>query len=155
MIFSNKNITPKTTKSTARKEQQIDFNDQLEVGDDPVCSLIVFVPRILYVHGINPLNWRKRMLKLRRFLSLLILVTLVLATIHLSAAQQQDKKKVTAEDYAHAEKFLRKFTSPLVFGASMRPNWVDDSYFWYRSTIPKGYEFVLVDLKKKKRADRP
>lgn len=92
------------------------------------------------------------MLKLRRFLSFLILVTLVLTTIHLSTAQQQDKRKVTAEDYAHAEKFLRKFTSPLVFGASMRPNWVDDSYFWYRSTIPKGYEFVLVDLKKKQRA---
>ncbi len=37
-------ITPKTTKSTAREEQQItkNFKGQLEVGDDPVSKDIGF-----------------------------------------------------------------------------------------------------------------
>lgn len=91
------------------------------------------------------------MTRLNRFLSFLVLVTLVLTTLHSSAAQQQDKKKLTAEDYAHAEKFLSKFTSPLVFSASVRPNWIAENSFWYRNTIPEGYEFVLVDTKKKQR----
>ena len=89
------------------------------------------------------------MTKPHKFLGILILLTLVLTASHLSASQQQDIEKVTAEDYAHAEKFLSKFMSPLVFGASVRPSWIDDDYFWYRNTIPEGYEFILVDTKKK------
>ncbi len=91
------------------------------------------------------------MRKLCSFLSLLILGILVLSAFNLSAAQHQDQRKVTAEDYAHAEKFLSKFMNPLVFGASVRPNWIDDNYFWYRNTIPEGNEFVMVDAKKKQR----
>jgi len=91
------------------------------------------------------------MTRLNRFLSFLVLVILVLTTLHSSAAQQQDKRKLAAEDYAHAEKFLSKFTSPLVFSASVRPNWIAENSFWYRNTIPEGYEFVLVDTKKKQR----
>jgi dipeptidyl-peptidase-4 len=97
------------------------------------------------------LKRRRRMTRLNRFLSFLVLVILVLTTLHSSAAQQQDKRKLAAEDYAHAEKFLSKFTSPLVFSASVRPNWIAENSFWYRNTIPEGYEFVLVDTKKKQR----
>jgi dipeptidyl-peptidase-4 len=97
------------------------------------------------------LKRRRRITRLNRFLSFLVLVTLVLTTLHSSAAQQQDKRKLTAEDYAHAEKFLSKFTSPLVFSASVRPNWIAENSFWYRNTIPEGYEFVLVDTKKKQK----
>lgn len=91
------------------------------------------------------------MRKLRSFLFLLILGIFILTSFNLSAAQHPSRMTVTAEDYAHAEKFLSKFMSPLVFGANVRPNWIDDSYFWYRNTIPEGHEFVLVDVKKKKR----
>lgn len=97
------------------------------------------------------LKRRRRMTRLNRFLSFLVLVTLVLTTLHSSVAQQQDKRKLTAEDYSHAEKFLSKFTSPLVFSASVRPNWIAENSFWYRNTIPEGYEFVLVDTRKKQR----
>ncbi|MCJ7581519.1 MAG: S9 family peptidase [Candidatus Aminicenantes bacterium] len=89
--------------------------------------------------------------KLHRYLFLSILGILVLTTFNLPAAQHPDRRTVTDEDYAHAEKFLSKFTSPLVFGASVRPTWINDSYFWYRNTIPEGAEFVLVDTKKKQR----
>jgi len=87
--------------------------------------------------------------RVRNFLFLLILGTFLLTPFPLSAAQHPDIKKVTAEDYAFAEKFLSKFMNPLVFGSSVRPNWIDDSFFWYRNTIPEGFEFVLVDMKKK------
>ena len=64
---------------------------------------------------------------------------------------QQAKKTVTAEDYANAEKFLRQYTNPLVFGASVRPTWINENSFWYRNNIPEGNEFILVDTKKKQR----
>ncbi len=94
---------------------------------------------------------RKRVKKLPIFLFLLILGILVLTNVQYTAAQHPAMRTVTAKDYAHAEKFLSKFMSPLVFGASVRPNWIDDNYFWYRNTIPEGNEFVLVDAKKKQR----
>lgn len=52
---------------------------------------------------------------------------------------------ITEEDYGRAEDFLRQNTSPLVFGASVRPNWISGDRFWYRNTIPDGAEFILVD----------
>ena len=91
------------------------------------------------------------MRKLSNYLFLLVFGILVWTTFNLPAAQHPVRRTVTADDYAHAEKFLSKFMSPLVFGASVRPNWIDDSYFWYLNTIPEGSEFVLVDIKKKER----
>ncbi len=52
---------------------------------------------------------------------------------------------LTAADYARAEKFLAPRTAPLVFGASVRPAWLDGDRFWYRNTTAAGAEFVLVD----------
>jgi dipeptidyl aminopeptidase/acylaminoacyl peptidase len=85
-----------------------------------------------------------------RCLSLVIVGMLVLAVFNPASANQQSKR-LTAEDYARAEKFLRQHTNPLVFGTSVRPNWIDDNSFWYRNNIPEGYEFVLVDAQKKQR----
>lgn len=70
----------------------------------------------------------------------------------LSAGVQGEKKPLTEEDYAQAEKFLRQNTRSLVFRADVRPDWIDESTFWYRNAIPEGHEFVLVDIKKKKRS---
>ncbi len=89
--------------------------------------------------------------KIGRYLSFVVIGILMLAAHNSVAANQQTKRILTAEDYAHAEKFLRQNTDPLVFGASVRPNWIGEDYFWYRNNIPEGNEFVLVDLKKKQR----
>jgi dipeptidyl-peptidase-4 len=76
--------------------------------------------------------------------------------IFLAVAQpvtaHEEKNVLTAGDYAHAEKFLRQHTSPLVFRMDVRPNWIDENAFWYRNSIPEGSEFILVDKKTKKRA---
>lgn len=85
-------------------------------------------------------------------LSCLILMLMVI-TIHFPAsAQAQEKRVLTREDYARAEGFLSQHTRGLVFGASVRPVWLGEHSFWYRNDIPEGYEFVLVDVKKKKRS---
>jgi dipeptidyl-peptidase-4 len=36
-------------------------------------------------------------------------------------------------------------TTPLVFGAGIRPNWMPGDRFWYRVTRESGAEFILVD----------
>ncbi len=65
-------------------------------------------------------------------------------------AQQGDTTRVrlTADDYARAERWMSYNTAPLVFRASVRPNWLPgdrSDRFWYRNTIPGGSEFILVD----------
>lgn len=95
---------------------------------------------------------------LGRFLSCAVFGIFVLVTFNPAATQpqapqgqQQDKLVLTVEDYARAEKFLSHYTDPLVFGGSVEPNWINESTFWYRNTIPEGHEFVLVDVEKKQR----
>lgn len=51
----------------------------------------------------------------------------------------------TAADYAHAEKFMTYNTNSLVSQNSVRPTWLADDRFWYRTTLRDGAEFVLVD----------
>jgi len=75
----------------------------------------------------------------------------VIAVLCPAAVQTQEKKVLTVEDYAHAEKFLSQHTDPLVFRAGVEPNWIDGNSFWYRNHIPEGHEFVLVDAKKKQK----
>ena len=89
-----------------------------------------------------------------RFFSLALMGAIGLTLVTPASADQQKKRILTAEDYAHAEKFLRQQTNPLVFGTSVRPNWIDEDSFWYRNNISEGYEFVLVDGKKKQRKMR-
>ena len=61
-------------------------------------------------------------------------------------------RALTAADYARAEKFMAYNTTPLVYRATVRPNWLADDRFWYRVTTPAGSEFVLVDPAKGTRA---
>ncbi len=72
-------------------------------------------------------------------------------------AAQSSRAALSADDYARAERFMGYNTSPLVFGMTVRPNWLvdptklaaagkaEDDRFWYRTTVPGGAEFVLVD----------
>jgi hypothetical protein len=74
---------------------------------------------------------------------LTLLALLGLATP--AVAQQQATRALTTADYARAERFLSANTTPLVFGATIRPTWLDDDRLWYRNTIPEGAEFILAD----------
>jgi dipeptidyl aminopeptidase/acylaminoacyl peptidase len=88
-----------------------------------------------------------------RRLSLSTLAALVLA-IPL-AAQQAERRLLTAADYAGAEKFMTYNTAPLVHRAGVRPNWLPDGRFWYSVTTEKGQEYVLVDPVKGTKAPAP
>ncbi len=72
----------------------------------------------------------------------------LLAILGLAApavAQQQAARALTAADYARAERFLSANTTPLVFGATVRPTWLDEDRLWYRNTIRDGAEFILAN----------
>ncbi len=59
------------------------------------------------------------------------------------AAQQP--RPLTADDYARAERYLGTTTAPLVSGSNVRPTWLADGRFWYRTAVPNGTTFILVD----------
>lgn len=85
-------------------------------------------------------------------LSFAFLLTIIPAAKSFAVAQQQEvPQSVTAADYAQAEKFLTAHTTPLVFGATVRPTWINADHFWYRNTIPEGFEFILVNAGKRTR----
>jgi dipeptidyl aminopeptidase/acylaminoacyl peptidase len=57
----------------------------------------------------------------------------------------QEPRQLTADDYARAERFLGASTAPLVTGIGVRPTWLDDGRFWYRTSVPDGSAFIMVD----------
>ncbi len=64
----------------------------------------------------------------------------------------QSPRTITAADYARAERFLAPTANALVFGNAVRPAWLSGDRFWYRTTTPKGAEFILVDPARGSRA---
>src|SRR5882724_7363226 len=51
----------------------------------------------------------------------------------------------TAADYKRAESLREKFQG-LAVDVSGNPTWIEgDNHFWYRKSVPGGYEFVIVD----------
>lgn len=81
-------------------------------------------------------------------LALLSPVLTVLVTLWAAPTAAQEPyvpEAVTAEDYARAERFLRGATRDLVHGMDVSPNWLESGRFWYRSTVPEGTEFIMVD----------
>jgi dipeptidyl-peptidase-4 len=58
----------------------------------------------------------------------------------------------TTVDYARAEKFLGYNTNPLVLHSGVRPTWMPDDRFWYRTTTENGPEVVLIDPTRDTRA---
>jgi len=79
------------------------------------------------------------------------IVAALLAVAVSPIAQAQDRAqtpapaRLTATDYAHAEKFMPYHVNPLVSHGTVRVNWLPDERFWYRDTTPDGTEFILVD----------
>jgi len=84
----------------------------------------------------------------KTLVSLIILILFAAAALP-CAAQSEASKKVTADDYRRAEKFLAASTFSLVYGANVRPSWIDDQRFWYLNAFPKGQEFIMVDAGKR------
>ena len=48
----------------------------------------------------------------------------------------QQPRQLTAQDYARAERFLGANAAPLVTGIGVRPTWLADGRFWYRTSVP-------------------
>jgi dipeptidyl-peptidase-4 len=67
---------------------------------------------------------------------------LLLAAAPLAA---QQPRQLTADDYARAERFLPAGTMPLVTGMGVQPTWLPDGRFWYRTGVPEGSAFFVVD----------
>src|SRR5262249_43640486 len=58
---------------------------------------------------------------------------------------------VTGEEYARAERFLGTTASPLVSGIASRPTWLADGRAWYSVSTTTGFQFVMVDPRRKTR----
>ncbi len=65
--------------------------------------------------------------------------------VSMPGALAAQEPALTADDYARAERFLTQHTDPLVYRATVSPEWLDDGRFWYRNDVPGGHEYVLVD----------
>ena len=72
-------------------------------------------------------------------------VGLTVLLLPANASAQAERPRLTTQDYQRAERFLGNHTSPLVYGATVRPGWLDDGTFWYANDIPGGTEFLVVD----------
>ena len=68
----------------------------------------------------------------------------VLCLISALPARSQNRT-LTADDYAHAEKFMGYNTGPLLLRAVSRVTWLSDEIVRYRITTENGNEFLLID----------
>jgi len=80
----------------------------------------------------------------------LICITLLI-TPKVTGQVKYEPELVTTADYSRAESFLWASTNPLIFKASVRPEWIDTHRFWYKNNIPAGAEYLFVDVVKKVR----
>jgi dipeptidyl-peptidase 4 len=74
-----------------------------------------------------------------------ILLAFMFAAIAADVPLAGQSSAVTADDYARAAKFVAASTAPLVLRSGVRPTWLDDGRFWYRTTTENGSEAFLVD----------
>jgi len=88
---------------------------------------------------------------MRLALVALVAVATASPTVLAGRVAAQEPRKLTAEDYAQAEKRLGATTAALVSGQVGRPSWLDDGRFWYRTTAQNGASFFVIDPAKKSR----
>jgi dienelactone hydrolase/Tol biopolymer transport system component len=90
---------------------------------------------------------RQKLMKTLLFRKFLFLTLIGSFAFGVSAQQSTANSsiKVTAEDYARAEKFLSYNTAPLVDRAGVRPTFLSDGRFYYRVLTPTGSEYVLIN----------
>jgi dipeptidyl-peptidase-4 len=86
---------------------------------------------------------------LARTLSVIVIST---ATTIAAAGQVASAQGVlTSADYDRAARMLSFNVNPLVIGGIVRPTWLADDRFYYRSATPSGSEWMLVDPARKSR----
>jgi dipeptidyl-peptidase 4 len=71
---------------------------------------------------------------------------------HAPTPRAVQQPRVTAEDYARAERFLAPHAAPLVTGMTGPVSWTEDGRFWYHTTTESGAEFVMIDPGSRSRA---
>ena len=77
--------------------------------------------------------------KISRHTRYFIFAVLVLFVPTISRAQG------TAADYQRAQSLREKFQG-LAVNVPGNPTWIEgDNHFWYRKSVPGGYEFIIVD----------
>src|SRR5687768_1531761 len=81
------------------------------------------------------------------------LYTFALLVLAAPLVAQEPTKRLTEADYARAERWLGTNTAPLVTGVGVRPVWLEDNRFWYRTTVPGGSAFYLVDPTRRTRTN--
>jgi dipeptidyl aminopeptidase/acylaminoacyl peptidase len=81
-----------------------------------------------------------------------MLLALSLLVASGSAHGQEPERRLTAEDYAAAERMLADHTEPLVYRADVVPVWLADGRFWYAVSVPGGREHLLIDPRVPSRA---
>ena len=79
----------------------------------------------------------------------LVFLIFLFSTQFFIAQTPYTPEKLTIEDYNRGEMSLRQHTSDLVYNSNVRPNWVDENYFWYRNKSERGKEFIIVNIEKK------
>lgn len=70
----------------------------------------------------------------------------------LSASAHAQAPRVTADDYARAERMLAHKTTPLVDHAASNITWLDDASFWFKDHDAKGDHFLRFDVSSGKAA---
>src|SRR5213596_4000122 len=78
-------------------------------------------------------------------------VAVLLCNILPSTALPQARRALTADDYARAERALGPATGRLVSGIPGRPIWLPDGRAEYRVSTATGWQFVLVDPRRRTR----
>lgn len=73
------------------------------------------------------------------------LAAIAMAVVLLASISLAQSGALTAADYERAEKFLNYHTAPLVLHSGVRPTWLPDERFWYRTTTENGTVYVLVN----------
>ncbi len=75
----------------------------------------------------------------------------MLCNILPSPALPQARRALTADDYARAERALGPATNRLVTGFPVRPTWLPDGRAWYSVSTRSGFEYVVVDPRRRTR----
>ena len=70
---------------------------------------------------------------------------LIVTTVVVAAQRPEPPRALTAADYARAERFMNYNVTPLVLHSGVRPTWLPDDRFWYRTTTENGTAFFVFD----------
>src|SRR5262249_22522073 len=70
---------------------------------------------------------------------------LILMTVVAAAQGPEPARALNAADSARAERFMNYNVTPLVLHSGVRPMWLPDGRFWYRTVTENGPAFFVVD----------